>query len=46
MQARANADGSAWTAIDTAADTTWIGPRVDDTAIYYFHAGALLRRNK
>jgi len=43
---RANADGSAWTAIDTAADTTWIGPRVDDTAIYYFHAGALLRRNK
>jgi hypothetical protein len=42
----ANADGSGWGAIDTSSDTTWLGPRVDDTAIYYFHAGALLRRNK
>jgi hypothetical protein len=43
---RANADGSGWSAIESSADTTWVGPRVDDTAIYYFHAGALLRRAK
>ena len=43
---RANADGSGWGAIETSPDRIWRGPRVDDTAIYYFHAGALLRRNK
>jgi hypothetical protein len=43
---RANSDGSGWGAIDTAPDDSWIGPRVDASAIFYFHAGALLRRNK
>ncbi|MFL5311333.1 MAG: InlB B-repeat-containing protein [Myxococcales bacterium] len=43
---RSQADGTAFTAVDTANDTNWFGPRVDDTAVYYFHAGALLRRLK
>jgi hypothetical protein len=44
---RANADGSGFAAVDTGSDpTVWSGPRVDDTAVYYFHAGALLKRLK
>jgi len=43
---RANSDGTGLTAIDTAPDSSWYGPRVDDTAVYYFHNGALLRRLK
>ena len=43
----ANADGSGFTAVETGSDlTTWSGPRVDDTAVFYFHAGALLKRLK
>ena len=43
----ANADGSGFTAVDTGSDlTVWSGPRVDDTAVFYFHAGALLKRLK
>jgi hypothetical protein len=41
-----NADGTAWTALDTGNDYNWTGPRVDDTAAYYWHAGALLKRLK
>ena len=43
---RAKADGTGWTAVDTGSDFSWFGPRVDDTAVYYFHAGALLKRLK
>ena len=43
---RAMADGTGWTGVDTGADSNWVGPRVDDTAVYYFHAGALLKRLK
>jgi hypothetical protein len=43
----ANADGTAFTALETGSDlTVWSGPRVDDTAAFYFHAGALLKRLK
>jgi Divergent InlB B-repeat domain len=43
---RANADGSGFTGVDTGADFNWFGLRVDDTAVYYLHAGALLKRLK
>jgi List-Bact-rpt repeat protein len=44
---RANADGSGFAAVDTGGnDFTWFGPRVDNTAAYYMHAGALLKRLK
>lgn len=43
---RAKSDGTAFTAVDTSSDNNWFGPRVDDTAVYYFHGGALLRRLK
>ncbi len=43
---RANADGTGWTGVDTGNDFGWSGPRVDDMAAYYFHAGALLKRLK
>ena len=43
---RANADGTGWTTVDTSTDSNWIGPRVDDAAIYYMHAGALVKRLK
>ena len=33
-------------AIDTASDSTWSRPVVDDNYIFYFHAGALYRRFK
>jgi len=43
----ANPDGSGFTAVETGSDlTVWSGPRVDDTAVFYFHAGALLKRLK
>jgi hypothetical protein len=43
----ANADGSGFTPVETGSDlAVWSGPRVDDTAVYYFHAGALLKRLK
>ena len=42
----ANPDGSNWTTLDTGADNNWQGPRVDSTAVYYWHAGSLLRRLK
>jgi hypothetical protein len=42
----ANADGTGWTALDSGTDLDWYGPRVDDTSIFYFHAGALYRRLK
>jgi Divergent InlB B-repeat domain len=43
---RANADGSGWTAVEQDNSTVWFGPRVDDTAVYYFRSGALLKRLK
>ena len=43
---RANADGTGWTAVETSSDSTWFGPRVDDTAVYYFHGGTLIKRLK
>jgi len=44
----AAADGSNWTMLDSGAgaDNDWHGPRVDSTAVYYWHAGSLLRRLK
>lgn len=43
----ANADGTGLTAIDTSSsDSSWAGPRVDDTALYYAHGGAIIRRLK
>ena len=42
----ANADGTGLTAIDTSSDSDWHGPRVDDTALYYVHDGAIIRRLK
>jgi len=43
---RANADGTGWTAVEQDNSPVWFGPRVDDTAVYYFRAGALLKRLK
>jgi len=43
---RANADGTGFAAVATSSDPDWGEPRVDDTAIYYFRAGALLKRLK
>ncbi|MCA1828590.1 MAG: hypothetical protein LC689_16830 [Myxococcales bacterium] len=42
----ANTDGTGLTAIDTSSDSDWHGPRVDDTALYYVHDGAIIRRFK
>lgn len=42
----ANADGTSWRGLDTGADYSWIGPRVDDSALYYWHSGSLLKRLK
>jgi len=41
---RSNADGSGFAAVDTSNETTWYALRVDDTAVYYFHGGAIIRR--
>lgn len=43
---RANADGSGWATVDSGSDQGWGALRVDDTAAYYFHAGALIKRLK
>ena len=43
---RANADGTGWAAVERDDSAIWSGPRVDDTAVYYFRAGALLKRLK
>jgi List-Bact-rpt repeat protein len=43
---RANPDGTGFKAVDSGQDYSWYGPRVDDTAIFYYHAGALLKRLK
>lgn len=42
---RANADGTGRAIVDEAsAPAYYLGPRADDTAVYYFRSGALLRR--
>ena len=43
---QANPDGTGLKAVDSGQDFSWYGPRVDDTAIFYYHAGALLKRLK
>ena len=43
---RANADGSGFTALDTAGDNNWSGPRVDATAVFYWHNSSLMKRLK
>jgi hypothetical protein len=43
---RVNADGTGFGAVDSSNDATWNGLAVDDTAVYYFHAGAIIRRLK
>ncbi len=43
---RANADGSGFKAVDSSNDWSWYGVRVDDSAVYYWHAGAIIRRLK
>jgi hypothetical protein len=43
---RANADGTGFAAVDTSSDSSWNGLRVDDTALYYAHSGAIIRRLK
>ena len=40
---KANTDGSGWAPVDSGQV---FAPRVDDTAIFYWHDGALLRRLK
>ena len=43
---RANADGTGFHAVDTSNDGGWLGLRVDDVAVYYWHSGAVIRRLK
>jgi len=43
---RANADGTGFHAVDTSNDSSWLGLRVDDVALYYWHSGAVIRRLK
>ena len=43
---RANADGSGFRTVDSSNDSSWYGLRVDDTAVYYWHRGAIIRRLK
>src|SRR3954468_14284104 len=44
---RANSDGSEFTPVDTASEDNWgAGPRVDDTAAYYWHMNSLMKRLK
>ena len=43
---RASADGSGFTAVDSSNESSWYAFRVDDTAVYYFHGGAIIRRLK
>jgi hypothetical protein len=42
----ANADGTAFHAVDTSNDGGWLGLRVDDVAVYYWPSGAVIRRLK
>jgi len=42
----AKADGSGFRAVDTSSDSSWYTLRVDDTAVYYWHSGAIIRRLK
>jgi hypothetical protein len=39
----ANADGTGFRGIATSNETAWLGLRVDDVAVYYWHAGAIIR---
>jgi hypothetical protein len=43
---RANADGSGFAAVDSSNDNGWAALRVDDTAVYYWHSGTIIRRLK
>jgi hypothetical protein len=43
---RANTDGGNWMAAETSADSTWSATHADAVSVYYFHAGALVRRLK
>jgi hypothetical protein len=43
---RANANGSGFAAIESSNDANWPTVRVDDQAIYYLRAGAIVRRLK
>ena len=43
---RANADGSGFRTVDSSNDSSWYGLRVNDTAVYYWHRGAIIRRLK
>lgn len=40
---RADADGTGFKPIVTSNDTSWLGLRVDDVAVYYWRLGALVR---
>jgi hypothetical protein len=43
---RANARGDGFAAVDSSKDSTWPTVRVDDTAVYYWRAGAIIRHLK
>ncbi len=43
---RVNADGTGQQAVDSGNDRNWMGVRVDDGAVYYWHNGAIIRRLK
>jgi List-Bact-rpt repeat protein len=43
---RANASGNGFATIDSGNDFTWPTVRVDDVAVYYWRAGAIIRRLK
>jgi len=45
---RVNADGTGFHAVDTSTDGgwAWLGLRVDDVGLYYWHSGAVIRRLK
>jgi len=43
---RANADGTGFAAVDSSNDMSWAAVRVDDGAVYYRHAGVIIRRLK
>ncbi len=43
---RDDADGTGFHAVDTSNDGGWLGLRVDDVALYYWHSGAVIRRLK
>ena len=38
--------GTGFAGLDTASDNNWAGPRVDDTAAYYWHDSSLMKRLK